>query len=848
MKLLALLFAILSAPFSFGGTALTLSAETVPVDSTDNLVHTISGLANGETVLVERIADLNGNGAADAGEPSFRTFRVTDGLQPVIGGVVNRNVPGDDDGVANGTIRVDLFFPGIDPILNRSVGKFVVRVSGPSGVATRPLQVTPIVTQNPISGVVRGPGGTPRPYAMVVVLNAATDGMPMGSVLTDANGAFQVNVPGGAYLLAPVSDGFVASPQFVSLPGNAPVTQDLSMMAGTVRVSGRVREAGGGVGLPGVFVLAQSGGDSEFVAGGLTDGDGNYTFSVAPGMWEVRTQSEMTAQLGYVQPESGPIIEALSAPITQNFDLVKANALIYGRFQDQNSVPIGNAPLAARLWQLDEIEAGGRTRSNGDYFLGVSAATWEVQLSEEVTGFRRESRQVTVSAGQARREDFTLQRANASVFGRVVDSNGTGIPGLYFHGHFNNSFDTAASQTTGPDGSFDFQVWDGDWYFHIGDDAFDRGLIDHYDRRTIAANSRVEIVFVVPTVNKSAISGVVRNSSSQPIGGVELTARAVINGVDYESGATTSAEGSYSLPVINGTWNVSFHCQDLEDQNYQCPSTSSVVINNANRTLDFVIQPMRVTAFINGVVLGPDGNPRSGVQIGAGGAGGFRMTTSNENGQFSIPVYAGQWFLQLSGNPPAGTLGPNISFNIADGVNVNNVQYRLKAADATVTGSIKSSSGAPVAGIYVYSFATIEGMNYSIPFATSNGQGEFSFPVIRGSWTVSLDCSKLLEAGFNCAAPIFADTTAGNARADFVVNSGQAPAPELTSGRMDRTGASPMFEFRLVGEPGFYEIQGTQDLPFGGQSVGGVTIATGQNNVLVRLDASLGRFFRVVRR
>lgn len=121
MKLLKLLSLVLALQQAWAAPSLTLSSSTVAADSTATVVHTISGLANGETVLVERIADLNSDGIIQPTEPSFRSFKVTDGVRPTFGGIVNQNVPGDDDAAVNGTIRVDLFLPGVDPILNRAV-------------------------------------------------------------------------------------------------------------------------------------------------------------------------------------------------------------------------------------------------------------------------------------------------------------------------------------------------------------------------------------------------------------------------------------------------------------------------------------------------------------------------------------------------------------------------------------------------------------------------------------------------------------------------------------------------------------------------------------------------------
>src|SRR5436190_6630391 len=132
----SLLMALATFLTASAAPTLTLSSTAVAVDANTTITHTITGLANGETVTIERFADVNQNGAIDFGEPALRSFVVKDGVRPIIGGIVNGNVPGDDDATANGAIRVELPYPGVDVILNRQPGKYIIRVTGSSGVAT----------------------------------------------------------------------------------------------------------------------------------------------------------------------------------------------------------------------------------------------------------------------------------------------------------------------------------------------------------------------------------------------------------------------------------------------------------------------------------------------------------------------------------------------------------------------------------------------------------------------------------------------------------------------------------------------------------------------------------------
>ena len=66
------------------------------------------------------------------------------GQVPLIGGVRNLNVPGDDDTSVNGVVRTELFYPGAHGILGNFTGDFLFRLSDAhtgAALATNVLRV-----------------------------------------------------------------------------------------------------------------------------------------------------------------------------------------------------------------------------------------------------------------------------------------------------------------------------------------------------------------------------------------------------------------------------------------------------------------------------------------------------------------------------------------------------------------------------------------------------------------------------------------------------------------------------------------------------------------------------------
>ena len=194
---------VLGPAASVGAVDLTITPAAIPNDFRGSVTLTITGLTNGETVVIERFADFNTNGLIDSWELMVQSFRVRDGQMNRIGGVANLNRPFDLDAVTNAAISTQLRF--LRPDLGLTVGDYLFRVSSPSG-RFEPV-LTPFVISNGdheqrITGSVSC-AGTNVPYALVVLLDPATDGEFVAAVVSDASGDFTLPAPPGDYMLFP---------------------------------------------------------------------------------------------------------------------------------------------------------------------------------------------------------------------------------------------------------------------------------------------------------------------------------------------------------------------------------------------------------------------------------------------------------------------------------------------------------------------------------------------------------------------------------------------------------------------------------------------------------------------
>jgi hypothetical protein len=174
----------------------------------------VSGLASGDTVVVQKFLDLNTNGVVDSGDYLVQQFNLTDG-QPgmVVGGVTNLNVPGDAN-PTSGQITASIKFQNGD-FPQTIVGNYLFVLSSPLGhfpPITNSFAVTNFPFAQKITGNVFSNGGAIL-NAVVLLLPAPRGGNhgpgnPQAGTVVNYSGAYSLQVPPG-------SAGFAIRPDLV---------------------------------------------------------------------------------------------------------------------------------------------------------------------------------------------------------------------------------------------------------------------------------------------------------------------------------------------------------------------------------------------------------------------------------------------------------------------------------------------------------------------------------------------------------------------------------------------------------------------------------------------------------
>jgi hypothetical protein len=581
-------------PLGFAVTPSTVTSEYAGW-----LAFDISGLTSGQTVLVEKFLDLNGNGLIEAGEPLVQSFPLTDGEALFVNGVRNVSVPGDDEGAVNGIIHATLLFPAQNEA-SCGAARFVYRVSPVGGgfaPLTASLTVTPPSYAQKVTGQVTS-GGAPVPYAMTFLL-ASVDSSPVQMGLADAGGNYSLNCAPGSYAVLALRSGylfsFVAAP-FVTVGAGATVIQTLTMIPASRTITGRVSDADTSAGLGGVQIFSESAGGWATLV--MSDGNGDFTLPVSTNgsLWQLNPSGSDPCLRGYVGLDNDLNIDTSAGDVSGiSLAWPRASALVYGRATDDGGHPLAGKRVDAYGGAFATTTA---TDTNGQYAVGVLGAeggwwNWEMSLrGEELAplGLIARSTNVYVEPGQSQQADLVAASVTATLSGRLVDDVGTPIPHCSVNAE--NWRDTGIDTMTDAQGYFMFGLRGDTWYLHIdSDEAISRHLVRTYlSVDVVDGVNQTNLLYVVPRATADILVTVVDNNGL-PLPGVGLWAMGAINATNYDSWTRTGNDGTGALPALNGDWQVGVDDFDLSNLGFDRVPSQSVTVAGVDQALTFVAWP-----------------------------------------------------------------------------------------------------------------------------------------------------------------------------------------------------------------------------------------------------------------
>ena len=584
----------------------TLSQSAVSNLFTGTLDIQITGLTNGEPVLLQKFVDVNNNGVVDAGEQLVAQFKLVEGQVSRIGGVRNKNVPGDADELADGVINETLDFSNSTDFQHH-VAPYLFQVSSPTAnfaPILRPFAVTNSTLGQAVTGTVTGGS-----YALVILLKPNADGgAPFAGGFADAAGAFSISCQPGTYQAIAAKPGmlynFGGAPS-VTLTAGVNANVNLALTASSQNFTGTLTNAVSGGVLPGVQIRAQS--SAGLFAVSYTDPQGNFSIGLTPGQWTVELDEVALVSLGYVAPDQEVNVDTTGGvPASQVIPVQPATALFYGNFREGGTLNgISAFPIGANL-SGGNSSGRGLTDAAGYYTIGVVAGSWSIGPENNALttrGILANSTNTTIADAQALRVDFLSRTVTAHLTGQVVDNFGVPLtnftlvaqPVPLTPGGGNSYY-----PSTDAAGNFDIGLTAGTWNIHLEiQQAAASNLVSFSIDRVVVDNVNQSGLIFVAYRSTQQITGFVRDGTTG-VTNVQLYGGTTINGTNYINPATyTDANGNYVMKVVNGSWLVQVNNFDLNQRGFFSADNQTVPISNAAGTANFSL-----TRYSNVITLG----------------------------------------------------------------------------------------------------------------------------------------------------------------------------------------------------------------------------------------------------
>lgn len=646
--------------------SLTVSPNAVYPDEKGALDLAMGGLVPGQRVRLNLYPDLNNNGQLDTDERSvpLLQFSLTDGQVRSYAGVRDPNVPGDEDGQADGVIHARLAFLSLPELAQGSRKSFFV-VTGDSVplTASASFEVRPLATSQTISGVVRA-GGQPV-SAYVALVPVQSSGM-ITAVATGANGAYSLQAPTGLFSIMAVSSGhlvnFDTSPRVNVLAGQN-LTLDIAVTPATRTITGQVLEMGSDAPIAGLQISAEN--DQVGMSVTMTDSDGRFSLAAVAGGWEIRPSQRQSASLGRVTARE--LVDTTSGSVSNLVVRLRgADALVYGTLKMAGGAPVPYKVIYAE-GDDDSFESEAITDSNGAFSMGVvGGMAWSIGMDSDDlvgVGFLSNWAHLTPASHSAVATNLTLLPPTLHLRGRMVNSQGTGLAGVTLGA---SGSGLEASTLTDATGQFDLALRAGYWSINVWDDYLnDQGLIWPWMGFDLSNGAdRNGVVYVVKDAPR-VVSGILRDNWGQPIGGVWVNIYQTGASYNYGTGRETGPDGSFTFHVYDGDWFVGAYCEHLQRLGYDCVADVPVRIAGGNGQVELVANLPALRLFSQSMPSGVVGQSYSAPMVLQGTATGWSVVNGSlppglglgADGRVSgMPTASGQYVFTVRVEGRAGQI------------------------------------------------------------------------------------------------------------------------------------------------------------------------------------------------
>jgi len=537
---------------------------------------------------------------------------------------------------------------------------------------TTDVGIVPL-TQRQIYGRVTLPdGSTPVPHTWVEA--RSIDWMTHKGSDTDDQGRFAIGgLPAGTYYLRahrPGGEGYAnysdsAEVAVEVIQGGDPITLAEPLRLQGVNVGGQVVDPDGNpVCCTGVDIHTP---DHSWYEGTGTGDDGRFAFGgLEPGKYVVEVHAPW-GKSDWLSPAPRSFtVTDPDTPDNLNFAFTRASKHIVGRVVRAGSGE-GVPHVEANGWQQDgKAWAHGETDEEGRFSIGVAGGFWEVMIhpmgGEEADWvYDGHPQKVTFSEDETTKViTFTVKSADAHVTGEVRGPDGERLAPWSVWVEVRNHQGIGNGAPLREDGTFDVPVVAGTYevWLHVDEWQYPTWGSPEMDPIAVEEGETHDLGTLNLVTKNSFITGrVIRESDEQGVAGVDVDAwRPMAGGWAH---TTTAADGSYSLAVTSGDWEIGIHIPYTSTYiSGQPPQRASVGEDETVSDVNFVLQ--EASGSIEGLVVDENDTVLTDVYGWAYARQGMGPPVAGapvEGGRFSIYVPSGSYWVGI-GLPPESNYTP----------------------------------------------------------------------------------------------------------------------------------------------------------------------------------------------
>jgi len=547
-------------------------------------------------------------------------------------------------------------------------------------------------------------------------------------------------------------------------------------------------------------------GESLVANFGLRDGQvmmiGGVRLTAVPGDEDRTTNGAIRAEFltalhGEIERVAAPYLYQVSHPTNAFPAVVKPFTVTPSSFGQSFSGTIlsGGLPVpAAGVVALEgfdgEFVAGVATDSLGQYTLSVPPGTYQLVAVRE--GYVCNFDQMPIldlASGQTVSTNLPMVAATHSISGQLRVAGATNVLAGFQAFCDSDSGDFAMAYTDA-NGNFSLGITPGLWRMDLAETVVSaHGLLQPQDRVQVDAStgSVSGLLFQLPRAT-ALVYGSVKDGQNMPITGFSIYSGSGTQ--PFEGSGVTDTNGEFSVGVMAGDWWVGFDDEELAAAGLVLQGTNVALSDGQALRLDFVAR--QATARLRGFVQRPDGSPLSDQSIMAWSNDGFSSNRTGEDGSFDLPVFAGDWTVQLEDYEAraAGVISPRLAVTVTDGVDINGIVVIARPITAQITGRVATTVGMPLDSLWISAQADF-GTN-RFDFGTdTDGNGNYALDVADGTWTVNVDCNDLQNRGYSCLSWVTVVVAGADQVRNFTVDTTPTPpsfgAPTVSGGQFQCT-------------------------------------------------------------